>query len=408
MDLLICALTVVFLVVNIKEKDLFLYFFVFVIFDSVYIIPFIGLSLVWVYYLLFAARVVMDIRYKKIYLKTDISDYIILFFVVTSFVYGNSHTVFSNIINSLIILYLNLQIKNSADRGATLCFQDIFKALLLVICASGLYGFLRGNYIQYGSIKRFFGVMPDPNYSAMFFMIGIASYFGLETKKRKDTVLFLIICLMLLMTVSISGMVGFVVIMFLYLLFRYPQKVGQSVAGALSAVFAFTVCGIIFPKSTVGAFVMRVIGIIEKLASGAEMAEVTSERSGILEKYIEEWKQLPLGKMLFGGINTPEGVYVEKIGFLSHNTYVDLLFMLGMVGTIALLTLLAVKFGIMVKEYHCFRKEEQIGCLLLLASSIYFMLSLTMFPYRYFYTFILLAIPNYYSNQKTGEEICRI
>ena len=62
---------------------------------------------------------------------------------------------------------------------------------------------------------------------------------------------------------------------------------------------------------------------------------ITNNRYYLVQSYMDEYAELPANQKLFGGNNVIEGDYrdemVEKYTTVSHNTYIDMMFMIGLV-----------------------------------------------------------------------------
>ena len=89
---------------------------------------------------------------------------------------------------------------------------------------------------------------------------------------------------------------------------------------------------------TVDEYIARVAEKVEVLNS-SDIDEVTSNRSGILRKYVRYiFREQPIWKFLFGG----NGVMVT--GGVPHNTYIDWVLQFGLFGLIFLVSWLVVRF----------------------------------------------------------------
>jgi len=102
----------------------------------------------------------------------------------------------------------------------------------------------------------------------------------------------------------------------------------------------------------------------------------------------------PLSEQLIGGNNTIEGGYRDSVpvrnGMASHNTYLDMLFMMGIIGTALVLIFVMIN---LIRYYISYLKTKDIRMLCLvfvMLTVLLFSLSISTFPFRYSIAFLLI------------------
>jgi hypothetical protein len=133
---------------------------------------------------------------------------------------------------------------------------------------------------------------------------------------------------------------------------------------------------------------------IATLFSGNSLDSLSSNRSSLFTAYLNEFKQLPLYNQLFGGLNifNPDLkiFYTMKFGNVSHLSYLDMLFMIGMIGSFFLILLF---ISIVISNFFQYKKTKNLYYLLLAylkLTILFYGLTISIFPFRYFYLILLI------------------
>ena len=114
--------------------------------------------------------------------------------------------------------------------------------------------------------------------------------------------------------------------------------------------------------------------------------QITSGRTELTRKYLEYYSTLPTSQILLGGNNTINEKseirqrLVKEFKNVSHNSYIDMLYMIGAIPTILLL---------ITYIYTLFSVRKNINFLLMKIVILYFAMTISIFPFRYFYIFYL-------------------
>lgn len=383
--------TVTFLFLIYIKKDEFLYsYFPIIFFEQLLVLPFVEGSYFRVYQALFIIRILFDlINNKRLYpfsSRLNISAGVI--FIFLSFLYlNNLEAVASMAINVLIVLYILLQTGRAQKHKF---YNDVFAVIGIFTAFSGVYGLFFGSATDYGFTSRVSGIIGDPNYSALFYTLGIFSILGTDSINRNiKKVIVIILLLLLLLTLSISGIVGATSLFILYKWFQSKRK-GLLVTSFVILIFSIFLSTDYERGSTLYGLKHRITFILET----TDLNVITSSRSSLASNYLKDFKELPLNNVLFGGKNVVSGEYrdvmVGKYGQVSHNSYIDMLFMVGILGSIIILFFFIYMIHINLIRYRRTSKEVYLSLSMLKITILYFSISLSIFPFRYFYTFLLI------------------
>lgn len=189
--------------------------------------------------------------------------------------------------------------------------------------------------------ERFSGLQPNPNYFSLDLTVAISCIIVLiilRNAKIYDWFYLVSLFFFGLMTVSQSFIVGIIPLIFLWLFFSSRKKIGKAINVLfVLATIAFFVY--IFERDYVNLFLFRF-----SQRQGGSLATVTTGRSDIWMEYIQSIMNSPK-IMLFGnGLNT-----LVDSGRGAHNTYLELLFSLGLCGCTLYICLIILSLRNIVK-----------------------------------------------------------
>jgi hypothetical protein len=409
-DILLIGILFLLLLANIKDNKLFYAYFALIFFEPILVLPIIGGTFFRIFYLLLALRVVLDYIDKR-KIKKDIPTIVVgAIFFVTSFIYSISLARnFSVVMNVLSVLYISLSLKASVDYkkelGRLLTFIAVFSVL------SGFFGLIRGFMLGGLEHIRFFGTIDDPNYSALFYIIGFFASFGASMIKKKWVKIGLqvLLFLFILSTASVSGLLIVLFLSFIWFYVAYGFK--KTIIIVLVGVFLLI--AILFIPFADSGFLgmtqdkLHRFMVIENPYpdlnyqypnySDLELYinRITSNRYYLAKTYaIHLFVNTPITQQLFGGNNPVEGGFRENVpvrnAFASHNTYLDMMFMMGYIFMLLLLVFIGINI---VRHFRRYLKDKETGyvCLVLIMLSVLmFSTVISIFPYRYFIAFLLL------------------
>ena len=159
-------------------------------------------SLVQVYYVALAVRVVLDAIKKTKYKFDWLAVLIAIWFTATAVLYQKSFSsgVIFMIKNCAVVLYILLFLK--ANRSREKALGGLLSVVAIFVFFAGVYALTRSIYWD----NRLCSTIHDPNYSAMFYGMGIFASFGATLfKKWLRISLSFALSGMLLFTMSLTG-----------------------------------------------------------------------------------------------------------------------------------------------------------------------------------------------------------
>lgn len=351
----------------------------------------IGGSYVRLYLLIFITAVIYDaLMGKKIEIEMNVllrfGAFLISVFLIKSSLFKTADYV----INGLIITYISLKMINDNQLK-----ERVLISLAVSSAFTSLYGIVFPRYDEFDDPFRYFGFIDDPNYSALFYSLGLFSLVGIsDNLKIFKICTFMIIVFGLSRTVSFTGYIATFLVFYIYF-YIVNKKYAKRIA---IATFALALLIIIVPMPK-GTFLNGIQMRINYKLMNADnytntLSMITSERSDIWYSYLLIFKKLPLISKLFGGNNTVSGhfrsICVNIAGDVSHNSFIDMMFMSGIVMTVILV---AVMIKSMIERISEYKKNNDILSLsiaLLKLTVVFYGLTISFFPYKYFYTFIII------------------
>jgi len=409
LNVFLYALLVINLAVNIKKDRFFYTFFALVFFETqvhstMIFAPIMFTSLIKVYYVLYIVRVIIDLIGRTKYKFDWISTILALLLIGTSFMYAKSFSSGASYMakTSAVILYMLYYLRANGDRDDML--GEFLSVVALFTLFAGVYALSRGVYWD----NRLCSTVHDPNYSAMFYAMGLFASFGATKFKKWIRIIISIVLIgLLLMTMSITGIMVTSLILLIYFLFTKGWKKVLIVLGVIIVVVGAILFVPTKEGSTLDNLQNRVskfyvidetdytlIGHDDYTDTELYLNYITNNRYYLNESYIAEYSALPAREKLFGGNNVMTGELrdrlQEKYDFVSHNTYLDMLFMIGLIPALMLAALLIWKVVRIAKEYRKTRSKQVFSFLFVKIVMMVFALTISFFPYRYFVVFMLI------------------
>lgn len=377
-------------ILNIKKDDFIFSYFALIFFEPILVLPFVGGSFFKIYHAIFIIRLIIDaINNKRYKINFKINIIAAFVFLLTSFLYiEDVNVIISSIMNILILLYIVIVYLNKEKNEAS--YNKILAVIGIFATLSGIYGILFISGINYGYTMRFGATIGDPNYSSLFYTLGLFALIGTNAiGKKLITVLIVILCISLLLTISISGIVGTIL---LFVIYFGIKKMSKGVLSAASIFAVFLVfMNICYVRGTaLYGLKYRILSII----NSDNLGIITSNRSELAVYYLRTFFDMPIGKQLFGGTSTITGEFrnrmVSLVGNVSHNSYIDMLYMIGIIGTIVIVIIFLAMIVKNIKQYRCSKKRVYLSVAFLKLTVLYYSISLSIFPFRYFYTVFII------------------
>ena len=262
---------------------------------------------------------------------------------------------------SLLILDLNLKYEK-------LCLWMLFGVLLSSLVAlpffyifkngeqkltllTGAKSFAGGD--DFGTIKRFSSLNPDPNYGAIMTIIPISILLCVQLTKREKTIFITLSVLTLgIFSLSLSKMY-FVCLFIIFLEFIakiYLKK--KSLIFLLSVMFSFLSFSLIFLNTSFGSYLLtRFISS----DSSSFIRHLTSNRSSLFSKYGAYILSNPL-KLIFG--NGPVSTDYSTFFSETHNVFLGLLYQDGVLGTVLIIIYYVFSLNNLVLHNKPFEKQS--------------------------------------------------
>jgi hypothetical protein len=372
-----------YLILSLKNHRFFTLYFLLVFFEPILEISIFGYSFsffrIYQFFFIFKIPYILNTiqKNKFIFSQFKIESMLFLIFTITFINFSQSFSEFFSVFLNLIIVYLisiYLLIRNLAN--------NIFYTIIFSTLVSGLYGLINDfSTIYSGTIIRYFSIIGDPNYSAFQYLFALFSI-GIIKNKFLRLLLFFSLSFLVMSTISATAILIYFFIIFMYL-FLYKFKF---------FIFTFLFSILLFylfidlrlsPDTMLGFIQQRFLLIL----SDSDISTITTGRSELFINYLNYFiNNLSLDKILFGGTNIVYGDLSQELilqfFYVSHNTFLDMLFSFGVILFVIFITY----FSIKVKESIC--ENNLVGLSYL--SLLIFMLSISIYPYRFFYILLFL------------------
>lgn len=385
LNLALLLLIVMVFISNIKKDIFYMYYFAMIFFEPIMILPFDLGSLFRIYQLIFLCKIIIEYKNRTAFNKLPLHKVILAMILITWALVQGMSTSVSMVINLIILLHIFSSFTKRKDENYSLMLFIIF----LFATLSGFYGLFNGNEVD----GRISGTIGDANYSALFYLLGFFSLLGTEviTSLRIKVILSLIIFIFMLMTISLQGILGFVLLSILYFLVK--NKKVAIIMMLLIIIFAVIVYYLPIETRLLYGIKYRAMNSIQYFIAG-DYSMLTSNRTDLFNDYLLYFFSQNNLTIFFGGQNIVFGYAREytlnRFSYISHNSYIDMLYAVGFVGTIYILGCFVYDIINNLKSYKTSNKEYYLAIVFLKLTILWFSLGLSMFPFRYFLTFMFL------------------
>lgn len=219
-SIIVCIL----LVILFKYPEYYLAFPVILLYYSILVLPGINLSIFVIYLLLMGVRLVREGKILNNIDMRNIGAFLVIFIYSCTFflVYSIKLAIPFLICSLIIFLYVKRYLNRNSDS-----INLFFKYYVIGCLCSYLTGIFTDNVMIYDSLtvdkvltlKRWMATFNDPNYMGIFFMIAIFAILCLELYSWKVRLtITAILLIMLLSTMSMTAILGLVMIYLVYLL----------------------------------------------------------------------------------------------------------------------------------------------------------------------------------------------
>lgn len=250
-------------------------------------------------------------------------------------------------IANLLLLYLVIT-ENAGKNCKKIFLFYIFGILISsLVAAWNLFPNLeeyvgsKGFYYDGEEIDRFKGLYGDPNYYSINVILAFCLTVFLNYKKQIFGITTVVLSAFWITFVGMTQSKSAFLMLFLPLLLLFYSKIKQKRSGAVVLLLCLAV--VFFVNLFAGRIeAFRII--MFRFDEASSFATFTTGRTDLWESYTEYLIQNPLVLLFGSGFGAP-----LLNGYGAHNTYLDLLYCLGITGTVILLAYFSSIFKILPK-----------------------------------------------------------
>lgn len=395
LDIVVLFVSLLLMLLGFSSRLFAPLYFAFVLFEPVLSIPFFQASYFRVYQVLFVVYLALIERHnvRRWFHRIKQREQPLFFLVIAMLVFLALSPLYvtgivkgaSLLINFVILGYMSLKIAEKEwNYEVILGYITVFAAM------SAIYGFLHGRemVVSYGS--RHFGTYADPNYSAYFYAIGLIACFAKNKLTTTiKTIIALVLAYALYRTNSMTGYIFITITAFIYCF-----NVRKHYALLMALVALMGIAFLYLTPMQEGTFFHSLQYRIKSF-QGGNLDGITSNRSALIREYLKGFfNELPLLRILFGGMNILEEPLLSemllKYGLVSHNILVDMLYTVGLFGVMILSGIFTLLLYLNLRRFNSSKSINDMAAFLMKCCVLTFSLSLSIYPYRNFYTFLFL------------------
>ena len=270
------------------------------------------------------------------------------------------------------------------DRYKTFCRHLIAGVIASAVLNISVVGVGRLSSMLTNTLYRFIAFANDPNYYSMYILLGIIYLLSVLTREtlniKEFVVLFFLMCIGLLTQskMFLLCLIGIII----YVTIVNATSVKRLWKIIFSMLVVFAVASLVFPYFTI-TFLHKTADRFTQYG-GNTLGSITTGRSTIAIEYLELLFKNPLELMFGYGIGYPNLTF----GFVSHNTYLDILLSYGVIGSIVMVGFLV----LFLKDSLCsFELKHRFLSLLCFMITIVALSCLT--ADMFYYLFILALLP---------------
>lgn len=265
-----------------------------------------------------------------------------------------------------------------------------------------LYGVLNERVIEaslgLGGLERYLGTQNDPNFMAMLLCACLGFVWSIDAH-RFPTKLLMAAGLVagITLTGSLTGLICTVISLAVYVAMRTAR--GTTTSSLILAVAALAIVGgtvILMANSGLLPATLQVrFSEASVELTGRDITSLTSGRSDIQGQYLAFWRDQDIFRQLFGGYGVSVlalvGEPFSMIGLATHNTFLDVLFTCGLLGLLLFVVLILTSLRQAVTAFRS--QADQVALSFFVAKVVWvlFAFSLSVFP-SWTYLLLLLAV----------------
>lgn len=220
--------------------------------------------------------------------------------------------------------------------------RSIFISYILGFIFSGLLSAFASNYLPISdyvttkveffpggaSIERFAGLYNDPNYFSINVIISLCLITNMLRRNEISSIAALGFSLILIFFVAKTGSKSALLMLAFPTVICIWNSIRDKRVGMIVFISTAIVVGIYLAQSDRITIFENTLNRLESGKSGG-VERITSGRYDIWKSFIEYFEQFPFKTLIGNGV----GIFYLD-GRASHNTYIDLIYQLGIVGTV--------------------------------------------------------------------------
>lgn len=395
------SIVCVLLILLLKYEEYYLAFPLVMLYYSILALPGINLSIFVIYLLLMGVKLIIERKGLTRIDGRNIGAFAVIFiYSCTCFLVYSIKLAIPFIACSLVIFfYVKKYLYRKSDK-----IVPFFKYYAIGCLCSYATGIFNDNVMIYDSmtvnkvlsLKRWMATFNDPNYMGIFFMVAVFAVLCLQLfAKIPRLIVIFALLVMLLSTMSMTAILGFVLIYLIYLLLKNKITIKMLiyliiVACVIVGIYNY---GLQNPDTPMlGTVAVRLQERIDLIKLGS-ISKASTGRTDLLKEHLEYFASQNILKKLVGG-NIINSIAIERKNGLSyavaHNEYVDLLLNVGILGTVIIIISWLINMGKNGINYLKYNKNEDLCMFIVKCIFLYYCSGLTMLMDIRFYIFYIL------------------
>lgn len=378
-----------------NEKNC-IYIYIYIsFFDEVLQSKYLSGSISRIFMVIIAIKLIFNIIKQRI--KPNRRELGILLFFAFSFIIGliTYRSVSTEVIiimfNIFIFVLFSMNIKIKSKKEQDIFIENLLFVIVIAVLNCIFYGLLNNSFLKEidgnNIVYRFKGTY-EPNFMSLFINLGIIALLSIKGKKIDKKMSYVLCAIMVnanIMTVSITGIISFVITLFLYFILNKKNiKEELKDIGIIAIVTIVFFAGLqtyrnvlndrndikandvqeniskssiekneeenlnvrvpqktgkeVIKEKSKSDFMKR-FEFLQELLKKGDFNRITSGRLALLETFSKASFNRPLINILFGNDATTKKIFSDYFGGekYSHNSYIDILYNFGIIGFIILI-----------------------------------------------------------------------
>lgn len=271
--------------------------------------------------------------------------------------------------------------------------KEFFSVYSFVALAAAVSGLINNNYMSYGVLNRFLGTLEDPNYLGFFYTVAVFAMITLKLfDKKVRWIMILLMYVVIVMSASMTAVIVNILVWLVYFIVIQKLNYKTVILGVVSACAAIYLYnyGLMHPDFPfLGQISGRIYGTIADFMIG-DMSGVTTGRTNLVQAHLEYYLELPLLRMVFGGVPVNTQYIYYDFTEVAHNEYIDMLLNVGIIGTMILLGFFLRRMLQYWVDFKKAKNEVSLCLFILKLICVIYMITLTVFLDERFMLFFFI------------------